>query len=462
MGFKILQNNKGGFQMRRRLFLFTGLTILAMTMIISILVFAGNARQDAGTNYKNETTEEPVTAEEPAIAKEPVTTEEPVVTEESMTAEEPATAETQAATSSAYENSALDTTDMFTERDLVQSPSLKDAVSYTVTSDSDIHISDEGTYVLTGTASNSTIYVEAADEAKVQLILDGLSITNQDFPCIYVTSCDKVFITTITDSTLSVTGTFLADGETNTDGVIFSRSDTVLNGTASLTINSTNHGIVSKDDLKVTGGAYSIHADAKALEANDSILVYDGTLELTAGTDGLHAENEEDDSLGYIYIGGGTLQIDAGDDAIHATSILQIDNGTITVSGAEGLEGTLIQINGGTLNISSWDDGINASQKSTAYTTALEINHGEINITMGEGDTDGIDSNGNLTINGGTISITGMSSFDVDGTVEYNGGTIIENGTQVDRINNQGGMRGMGGMEGMGDSRGGGNGGRHW
>ena len=156
------------------------------------------------------------------------------------------------------------------------------------------------------------------------------------------------------------------------------------------------------------------------------------------------------------------MQIDADDDAIHATSILQIDDGYITASGSEGLEGTRIQINGGTLDISSWDDGINASDRSSSYDMGIEINDGDITISMAQGDTDGIDSNGDLTVNGGTINITGMSSFDVDGTVEYNGGTIIVNGIQMDDIPVQFGMGGMGDPGGMGESRGSRNGGGRW
>ena len=70
---------------------------------------------------------------------------------------------------------------------------------------------------------------------------------------------------------------------------------------------------------------------------------------------------------------------------------------------------------------------------------------------MGAGDTDGVDSNGNIYVNGGTINVTGNSTFDYDGTAEFNGGTIIVNGTQVDTIPNQmmGGKGGnMGGFDG--------------
>ena len=85
----------------------------------------------------------------------------------------------------------------------------------------------------------------------------------------------------------------------------------------------------------------------------------------------------------------------------------------------------------------------------------VEVNGGSITIVMGQGDTDAIDANGNIIVNGGTINITAqVSSFDYDGTAEYNGGTIIINGSQVDSIPQSmmggGGMGGMGGFQGRG------------
>ena len=334
--------------------------------------------------------------------------------------------------------------DLFTSRDMQQEADLSGAVSCTVSDGQDIHITEAGVYVLTGTASNVTVYVEAEKEDKVQIVLNGVNVTNTNFPVIYVKTADKVFVTTSADSALSVTGAFFADGSTKTDGVIFSKSDLTLNGTAALTIVSTDNGIVCKDDLKITGGTYSINASSKAIQANDSIRIADGTLYLVAGTDGLHAENEDDDTLGYIYIGGGSLTIQAGDDGVHANSVVQMDGGTLAIKAPEGIEGTYIQINGGTINIQSTDDGINAAQKSSAYRATVEINDGDITVAMGSGDTDGVDSNGNIIVNGGTISVTGSSTFDYDGTAQYNGGTIIANGQQISYIPNQmmGGGRG--------------------
>ena len=351
----------------------------------------------------------------------------------------------------------LSADELFTERDLTQTADLSEASNYTVSDGKTITITKAGVYHISGTASDATIVVEAGSDDKVQIVLDGVSITNTDFPCLYVKQADKVFVTLVGENTLSVTGSFTTDGDTNTDGVIFSKDDLVLNGTGSLTVNSTDNGIVCKDDLKVTGGSYTVTASSKALEANDSIRIADGTFTLKAGTDGLHAENDDDDTLGYIYIGGGSFTIQAGDDGIHANSLVQIDGGSFTVSAAECIEGTYIQINDGTFALSSWDDAINAAKKSSAYSTpTVEINGGDITITMSAGDTDGIDSNGDIIVNGGTINITGNSSFDYDGSAQYNGGTIIVNGEQITSIPNQmmgGGMGGrgqMGGMDNMG------------
>ena len=344
--------------------------------------------------------------------------------------------------------------ELFTDRDLTQTADLSGATYYTVKDGKDITITEAGVYVLSGTASDVTVTVNAGSDDKVQLVLDGVSITNADSPCIYVRQADKVFVTT-TDSgnSLSVTGTFTADGDTNTDGVIFSKDDLVLNGTGTLTVSSTDNGVVCKDDLRITGGTYNVTASSKAFEANDSIRIAGGSFTVTAGTDGFHAENDDDNTLGYIYIVGGQFTVKAGDDGVHATTVAQIDGGSLAISAAEGIEATYIQINGGTVNIESWDDGINAARKSSAYTPTVEITGGDITITMGAGDTDGVDSNGNIIITGGTVNVTGQSSFDYDGTATFTGGTVIVNGQQVDTLPNQmmgGGMggRGMGGRGG--------------
>ena len=332
-------------------------------------------------------------------------------------------------------NKIYQSSDLFTDRDMQQNANISNAKKYTVTDNENITITTEGIYVISGTAKNVTIYVEAEDSDKVQLVLENLSIVNEEIPVIYVKTADKVFITSNGNNTLKVTGAFAKDDSEKLNAVVFSKQDITFNGIGTLNIESSQNGITGKDDIKITGGTYNIVANAVGIRANDSIRIADGTLNINAGTDGLHAENGNDDSKGYVFIAKGTIKIDATDDCIHGSSIVQIDDGNIALEGSEGVEGTYIQINGGTISINAKDDGINAGSKSESYKVMIEITGGDITITMASENTDGIDSNGDLSISGGTINVTGGSgAFDYDGTATYTGGTIIINGVKVDKI----------------------------
>lgn len=312
---------------------------------------------------------------------------------------------------------------------------------------STVTITAAGTYLLSGML-NGTIIVDATKDDKVQLVLDGADISSAAFAAIYVKQADKVFVTLAdgTVNTLSNGGTFTQIDDNNVDAVIYSKDDLTLNGTGTLRISSpAGHGVVSKDELTITNGIYEIAAASHALTGKDSIAIASGTFNLAAGKDGLHSENSDDENYGNIYIAGGTFNIQSADDAIHANTLLTIDGGTFDITAAEGLEATYIQINDGTINIFASDDGINAARKSSVCIPTVEFNGGTTTITMGAGDTDGVDSNGNIIINGGIIDVTGGSTFDYDGSAQYNGGTIIVNGTQVNSIPSQMMGGGMGG-----------------
>lgn len=404
-----------------------------------------------GNNILSDKTESTSTAETTEKESE-ATTENAAEKTESAKTDTTEKAETQ----SVSQLTNTEETTSFTKRDLEQTADTSEAQNITVADGKTIEISTEGVYVISGKATDCTIKVEADDTAKVQLVLDGVSITNSDFPAIYVVSADKVFVTTTeSENTLEVTGQFTSDGDTNTDAVIFSKDDLVLNGTGTLNITSAyGNGITSKDDLKVTGGTYNMETALDSFEANDSIAVSDGTFDINTSKDGFHCENDE--AEGTITISGGTFTINGKSDGIQACALLQIDGGTFDITSAEGLEATSVIINNGTIKIYATDDGINAPSGSTTYSPSIEINGGDITVEVGPGDTDAIDSNGSITVNGGTINITAqMSSFDYDTTAQFNGGTIIINGSEVSEIPQSMMGGGFGGGHGGPGGRGG-------
>ena len=100
--------------------------------------------------------------------------------------------------------------DLFTSRDLEQRADLSQAKEISVSSGGSVSIKEAGVYILSGTAENASIVVEAGDEDKVQLVLKGLKITNAHQACILVENADKVFITSAegSDNSLTVSGKF--------------------------------------------------------------------------------------------------------------------------------------------------------------------------------------------------------------------------------------------------------------
>ena len=298
----------------------------------------------------------------------------------------------------------LDADDMFTDRDkevgydedtataitLSDDASSCDSSSVTI-SNNTITITDEGTYLLTGSLSDGQVIVDA-DDKKVQLVLDSVNINCDTSAALYVKAADKVFVTLASDSenSLSNTSDFVAIDDNNIDAVIFSKDDLTLNGSGTLTVTAKyGHGIVSKDDLVITSGTYQITAAKHALSGKDSVRIADGVLTLDAGTDGIHSENTDNDAKGFIYIANGdisitadsdgfdaeeTLQVDggnievaAGDDGLHADGDLIITDGTINVTKSyEGLEGMTVTVEDGNISVVSSDDGINAAGDGTS------------------------------------------------------------------------------------------------
>lgn len=167
-------------------------------------------------------------------------------------------------------------------------------------SGSTVTITDEGTYILSGTLNDGMIVVSGEDTDKIRLVLDNVEIKSSDSAAVYVLEADKVFITTASGSenTLANGGEYAAIDDNNIDAVIFSKSDLTLNGAGSLTIDAAaGHGVVSKDDLVLTSGTYNITAASHGLSGKDSVRIANGTYTITSGKDGIQAENTDQTAI---------------------------------------------------------------------------------------------------------------------------------------------------------------------
>ena len=259
-------------------------------------------------------------------------------TEKSSSTTAAATTDTAAdATDTQNAEDLVDTNDMFSDRDLDGSYKENECVQITLDDETStcedknvtidgqtVTITGEGTYLISGSLSDGSLVVDVDDSEKVQLVLDGVSITNKEGAAIQVTQADKVFVTLAdgSENTLS-SESFSDDTDSSVDGAIFSKEDLTLNGSGSLTVTSAGHGIVSKDDLVVTGGTYEITVEKQGVTGKDSVRIADGTFTIESGKDAIHSENSEDESKGWVYLAGGTYTLTADGDGISASGVLQ-------------------------------------------------------------------------------------------------------------------------------------------
>lgn len=367
--------------------------------------------------------------------------------------------------SSSDSDKQLTADDMFSDRDLsgdysectdiTLSESTASCSDSSVTvADGSVTITKAGTYRLSGTFTGQII-VNAGDSDKVQLVLDNASITKEGSAALYIINADKVFVTTVkgTENTLSSMGEFASsDDETNVDGAIFSKADITFNGSGTLNVKcESKHGIVTKDDLKITGGTYNITSASQGLSGKDSVRIAGGNITVTSGTDGIHSENTDDTEKGYVYISGGTLNITSGKDCIDASGTVDIKDGTFTFkAGGGSSEKTtgdstesykgikadgVLTISGGTFDIDTLDDAIHSNADVTVSGGTLDISTGD----------DGIHSDNNTVVSGGEINIAKCYEGLEGQTVTVSGGKVTLTASD-DGINAAGGdNQGVGG-----------------
>lgn len=217
------------------------------------------------------------------------------------------------------------------------------------------------------------------------------------------------------------------------------------------TINSVLDGLQAETKILINGGTFDITTgggssvastieSAKAIKATSNIVISDGTFKINSSDDALHSNDS-------ISIKGGTYTISSGDDGIHADTALVIDDGTIDIKKSyEGLEASNITINKGNISVVASDDGINVAGGADSSSTSGRP--GENNFTTTSNCTltisggyvyvnsvgDGLDSNGAIVMNGGTVIVDGPTdngngSLDYDSSFTMNGGFLVAAGS---------------------------------
>ena len=143
--------------------------------------------------------------------------------------------------------------------------------------------------------------------------------------------------------------------------------------------------------------------------------------------------NSPDDCIhtnyGNTNIENSNLELSTLDDGIHADINNIVNNASIGIAASyEGIEGGNITIDGEKTNIVAYsdDDGVNAAGSYTSSHT-ININNCEFLRVYASGD--GIDANGAININGGTVIVEGPGnnngSLDADSGTSFKGGIVF-------------------------------------
>lgn len=318
---------------------------------------------------------------------------------------------------------------------------------------SNITITKSGTYILSGSGTGSVTVDKGT--TGVTIVLSGLTLKSEDSAAII---CKKG--TEVTVIAAAGTENFLSDTEKNNDENYPDNE------------NAENAVIKCKDGSKVVlcgGGTLTVAASGKngiksGLSDDNgdaSLTIKDLTLNVSATVnDAINAEQE-------LNILSGNITVSAEDKGIHCDYVMNVgaentDGPTIKVSESEeGLEAATVNIYSGNITVYSSDDCINAANKELSdYSFAINISGGKIWAYSSGGD--GFDSNGTIDISDGNVTVWTANTaddqpLDSDGKITVSGGTVLAAGGSSGMgmnlsssqgyliFGNSGGMGGFGG-----------------
>ena len=312
------------------------------------------------------------------------------------------------------------------------------ATYITVTDDeSQIKITSSGTYVVSGSSSDGNITVKKGT-TEVVLVLEDLDLTSTTGATVSVNKEAEVKI--IISGNVVLTDNENPEDEESTDAKVADAFDgAALKAKANSQVYVTGNGT-----LTINGSAKN---GIKA--GDDSSLIFDGvTVNINAVNDGINANYD-------LTLLSGNFTIAAGDDAIHADHILTVGSpdgsGPVVrvTESTEGLEGTVVNIYGGDLSIVSSDDAINAANGDGLYEGVLDYSFNMMDghlIINSQGD--GIDSNGNVNLLGGSAEIHSAATGGESG-IDYDGQLYLSDDFQLNNQSGAAGPEGMGSVPGQ-------------
>lgn len=249
----------------------------------------------------------------------------------------------------------------------------------------------------------------------------------------------------IAGGTITITSTF--DGISASNTVQFTKGETTDEPTVKITagggqtcLGNSTGGQGGRGGWGMMGGGNSCSPDSsmKGIKADSNIVIEAGKIDVNSHDDGIHSD-------GNITVSGGFASVKTDDDGLHAEKALTIKGGTVEVTMAyEGMEGAEMNFEGGVTSVVTTNDGWNAAGGTSSSTggnqggwgggfggsdgSKAKVTGGFHYIYVGTGDTDGLDSNGDIDISGGVVVIECRMNGGMGGMVDSDGSTSITGG----------------------------------
>ena len=295
-----------------------------------------------------------------------------------------------------------------------------------------VTVTAAGTYLIQGSTANGQLIVDTADEEKVTLLLNGVSLSCFAGPAVLVKSAPKkVVISTVAGSVnlLSDGSGYIipdeeqAEGEIYPNACIYSCEDLELIGDGELHITgNADKGINTKDDLKIKGGTLMVTSVGVGIRANDSLEMSGGNVTVHAGGDGVKTANTETEGKGFLTVEGGSLYITAKGDGLSAATDLTVSGGSLVLTTTD-TDGVVLEESAGNPTSSSMGGGFGGM--GGGGRPGGPGGMGESSSDKAAISAKGLKAAGLLTVSGGSVTVVAQDDgIHSDGDVHIAGGSV--------------------------------------